>query len=156
MESKAGSFARGLEIPAGESAARRSDIELFFDKLPEPIDLELDLRKRFLYWTDRRSTARQHGKPRIIDKSQGARDFAGASDGRDRHRAGCPGDRMFVTDFAGSIFPPSSTDGRVNFLFAQGTLPASLTSKSKNLGSERIHHVECQTYSPSSHHSARG
>src|ERR1700749_1324979 len=40
----------GLEIPNGETAASRSDVELFFDRLPEPIDLELDLERRLLYW----------------------------------------------------------------------------------------------------------
>src|SRR5260221_335620 len=34
-----------LEIPDGQTAANRSDIEIFFDDLPEPIDLELDLAK---------------------------------------------------------------------------------------------------------------
>src|SRR5262249_1336269 len=42
-----------IDIPQGESPANRSDIEVLFDKLPEPIDLELDLKKRVLYWTDR-------------------------------------------------------------------------------------------------------
>src|SRR6185503_7070459 len=42
-----------IEIPNGETAANRSDIDVFFDRLPEPIDLELDHEKRFLYWTDR-------------------------------------------------------------------------------------------------------
>ena len=35
-------FRANMEIPRGESPAKRSDIELLFDKLPEPIDLELD------------------------------------------------------------------------------------------------------------------
>jgi hypothetical protein len=42
-----------LESPAGQTAATRSDIEIFFDGLPEPIDLELDQKSRVLYWTDR-------------------------------------------------------------------------------------------------------
>ncbi len=46
-------FRAGIEIPKGETAAKRSDIEVFFDRLPEPIDLELDLKNRVLYWTDR-------------------------------------------------------------------------------------------------------
>lgn len=46
-------FRAGLDIPKGETAANRSDIEVFFDHLPEPIDLELDLKNRVLYWTDR-------------------------------------------------------------------------------------------------------
>jgi sugar lactone lactonase YvrE len=43
----------GIGIPAGESAARRSDIEVVFKDLPEPIDLEIDHTTRTLYWTDR-------------------------------------------------------------------------------------------------------
>src|SRR6476620_649325 len=43
----------GIEIPEGETAANRSDIEVFFNGLPEPIDLEIDLEHRVLYWTDR-------------------------------------------------------------------------------------------------------
>jgi hypothetical protein len=46
-------FRANINIPKGESPANRSDIELLFDKLPEPIDLELDLENRVLYWTDR-------------------------------------------------------------------------------------------------------
>jgi hypothetical protein len=46
-------FRANVEIPKGENAANRSDIEVLFDHLPEPIDLELDLENRVLYWTDR-------------------------------------------------------------------------------------------------------
>ncbi len=42
-----------LDIPRGQTALNRTDIEVLFDGLPEPIDLELDLAKRHLYWTDR-------------------------------------------------------------------------------------------------------
>jgi hypothetical protein len=40
-------------MPTGEIASNRSDIELLFDKLPEPIDLEIDTDNEMLYWTDR-------------------------------------------------------------------------------------------------------
>jgi hypothetical protein len=43
----------GLEIPAGKDSKTRSDIEILFDKLMEPIDLDLDLEHHLLYWTDR-------------------------------------------------------------------------------------------------------
>jgi hypothetical protein len=43
----------GLEIPNGEDPAHRTDIEVLFAGLPEPIDLELDLARRTMYWTDR-------------------------------------------------------------------------------------------------------
>src|SRR6202040_1813875 len=46
-------FRAGIEIPKGETATNRTDVEVLFDHLPEPIDLELDLKNRILYWTDR-------------------------------------------------------------------------------------------------------
>jgi hypothetical protein len=45
-------FRAGIEIPEGQAAANRTDIEVLFDNLPEPIDLDLDLDNRMLYWTD--------------------------------------------------------------------------------------------------------
>ena len=44
-------FRAGLEIPAGQTAANRTDIEVLWDGLPEPIDLEI--KGEWLYWTDR-------------------------------------------------------------------------------------------------------
>jgi DNA-binding beta-propeller fold protein YncE len=43
----------GIDLPAGETASRRSDIEVLFKDLPEPIDLEIEHTTRTLYWTDR-------------------------------------------------------------------------------------------------------
>jgi hypothetical protein len=42
-----------LQLPAGATPDARPDIELLIDKLPEPIDLELDAQEGLLYWTDR-------------------------------------------------------------------------------------------------------
>lgn len=42
-----------IDIPKGQTAASRTDIETLFSNLPEPIDLDLDLKKRQIYWTDR-------------------------------------------------------------------------------------------------------
>lgn len=46
-------FRAGLELPDGADPASRPDIELLFDNLPEPIDLEWDPLHEQLYWTDR-------------------------------------------------------------------------------------------------------
>jgi hypothetical protein len=46
-------FRAGVEIPTGQTASNRADIELLYDGLPEPIDLELDLNSRVMYWNDR-------------------------------------------------------------------------------------------------------
>ena len=43
----------GIDLPAGESGTSRTDIEVLFKDLPEPIDLEIDHTTRILYWTDR-------------------------------------------------------------------------------------------------------
>jgi len=46
-------FRAGTEIPKGQSESSRTDIELLYEHLPEPIDLELDPKNRVIYWTDR-------------------------------------------------------------------------------------------------------
>ncbi|UZJ53723.1 hypothetical protein CBS101457_003043 [Exobasidium rhododendri] len=46
-------FRANVEIPEGQSAEKRQDIETLFDHLPEPIDLEIDTQSQTLYWTDR-------------------------------------------------------------------------------------------------------
>lgn len=42
-----------IAMPAGEDSTNRSDIEVLFSGLPEPIDIDIDLQNRTLYWTDR-------------------------------------------------------------------------------------------------------
>lgn len=42
-----------MAAPAGASASNRTDMVTLFSRLPEPIDLDLDLTTRTLYWTDR-------------------------------------------------------------------------------------------------------
>lgn len=46
-------FRAGLDIPDGETPDTRSDIEMMWDDLPEPIDIEIDSETQTLYWTDR-------------------------------------------------------------------------------------------------------
>ena len=46
-------FSANIDIPAGQTAQNRTDIELVAGDLPEPIDLELDEDAGALYWTDR-------------------------------------------------------------------------------------------------------
>ena len=115
----------GLDIPKGETAANRSDIEVFFDHLPEPIDLELDLKNRVLYWTDRGDPPRGNtvnrasidakpAKPQIVITHL----MEGIGIALD-----VPGDRMFVTDLAGSVYSAKlDGTGERNFIYAQGNL----------------------------------
>ena len=119
-------FRANVEIPKGESAANRSDIEVLFADLPEPIDLELDLQERVLYWTDRGDPPRGNTvnrapidatpipAPQIV-LTHLMEGIGLALDVR--------GGRMFVTDFAGSVYS-ARLDGseEKNLLFAQGNL----------------------------------
>ena len=119
-------FLANIEIPTGESAANRSDIELLYEDLPEPIDLELDLENRMLYWTDRGDPPRGNTVNRAPIDAKPAPNpqivvthlMEGIGIALD-----VPGDRMFVTDFGGSIYS-ANLDGsnERNFLFAQGNL----------------------------------
>jgi 3-hydroxyacyl-CoA dehydrogenase len=46
-------FRANIKMPESQTASSRSDTELLFDNLPEPIDLELETESQMLYWTDR-------------------------------------------------------------------------------------------------------
>jgi hypothetical protein len=120
-----GIFRANIDIPKGESPANRSDIEVLFDQLPEPIDLELDLANRVLYWTDRGDPPRGNTVNRAsIDAKPQTPEIVlthlmeGIGIALD-----LPGNRMFVTDFAGSVYS-ADLDGKNerNFLYGQGNL----------------------------------
>ena len=117
-------FRANIDIPKGENPANRSDIEVLFDQLPEPIDLELDLASRVLYWTDRGDPPRGNTVNRAPIDTKAAPEIVV------RHlmegigiALDVPGNRMFVTDFAGSVYS-ADLDGKNerNFLYAQGNL----------------------------------
>ena len=118
-------FRAGIDLPWGESPDERTDIEVFYDRLPEPIDLELDLENRVLYWTDRGDPPSGNTVNRAsIEVKPQAPEIVlthlmeGIGIALD-----VAGDRMFVTDLGGSVYA-SRLDGseQRNILFAQGNL----------------------------------
>jgi DNA-binding beta-propeller fold protein YncE len=118
----------GIEMPEDDTAADRADVEVLFDRLPEPIDLELDLAARTLYWTDRGDPPRGNTVNRApMDATNGRREppeilsahlMEGIGIALDRN-----GDRMFLTDFGGSVYV-ADLDGsnRREILIGQGNL----------------------------------
>jgi hypothetical protein len=121
-------FRANVDTPAGQNAGTRTDVELLFDGLPEPIDLELDPRDRVMYWTDRGDPPRgntvnrapmdaERSKPRapeilVTHLMEGigiSLDVAGG--------------RMFMTDLGGSVYC-ARLDGRdeKTILYAMGNL----------------------------------
>jgi len=115
-----------IEIPKGETAANRTDIEVWYDGLPEPIDLELDLESRVMYWTDRGDPPRGNTVNRAsVDanpKQEPEIVFTHLMEGIGI-ALDVPNDRMFMTDFAGSIYSArlDGSDKRM-LLYAQGNL----------------------------------
>ena len=117
-----------IELPAGQSASNRTDIEVLFDGLPEPIDLELDLQNRLLYWTDRGDPPRGNTVNRApMDADSKTRP---APEILFRHlmegigiAVDFEGGRMFLTDLAGSVYSARlDGSGKQTVLFAQGNL----------------------------------
>jgi hypothetical protein len=97
----------GIDIPKGEFAGRRSDVEVVFKDLPEPIDLEIDHAARILYWTDRGDPPNGNTVNRVHLDDLGATDpeivathlMEGIGIALDPEH-----DRMFVTDLGGNIW----------------------------------------------------
>jgi hypothetical protein len=117
-------FRANIEIPAGQTAANRRDITVLFDGLPEPIDLELDLKNRRLYWTDRGDPPRGNTVNCTSIDGKLSQEIVlnhlmeGIGIALD-----VPGDRMFVTDLGGSVYSArlDGTEKQV-LAFAQGNL----------------------------------
>ncbi|HTO60148.1 MAG TPA: 3-hydroxyacyl-CoA dehydrogenase [Bradyrhizobium sp.] len=121
-------FRAGIDIPRGKTAANRTDVEVLFDRLPEPIDLELDLTNRVLYWTDRGDPPRGNTVNRApVDAAPGKKRepeivFTHLMEGIGI-ALDVPGDRMFMTDLAGSIYSARlNGSGKRTLLFGQGNL----------------------------------
>jgi DNA-binding beta-propeller fold protein YncE len=116
----------GIEIPAGETAANRRDVEVWRNGLPEPIDLEFDPASRVMYWTDR-------GDPPAGNTLNRAAVDAPASEPPEilidhlMEAIGLAldvaGGRLFVTDFGGSVYAARFDGSNEQVLaFGQGNL----------------------------------
>ena len=118
-------YRANIEVPAGQTASTRTDIEIFYDCLPEPIDLEFDSENRVLYWTDRGDPPRGNTVNRASVDNKPAEPEIVVSHLMEGIGIALDvtGDRMFVTDLAGSIYS-ARLDGseKKNFLYAQGNL----------------------------------
>jgi DNA-binding beta-propeller fold protein YncE len=118
----------GIDLPAGETPADRGDIEVLFDGLPEPIDLELDLATRTLYWTDRGDAPRGNTVNRApMDAGNGHRQPPEILSTHLMEGIGIAldprGDRMFITDLGGSVYLADlDGGGRQELLVGQGNL----------------------------------
>jgi hypothetical protein len=98
-------FRASIDMPRGQSPTNRLDVEILFGGLPEPIDLELDLDHRVLYWTDRGDPPRGNSVSRtLIDGHLNQQILLGHLMEGIGLALDVRGGRMFVTDLAGSIY----------------------------------------------------
>jgi hypothetical protein len=116
-----------IQMPAGARATDRSDVEVWLDKLPEPIDLELDVENRVLYWTDRGDPPQGNTVNRTpIDAKPEDRApeivFAHLMEGIGI-ALDVTGNTMFMTDLGGNVYSAhlDGTDKRV-LQFVQGNV----------------------------------
>src|SRR6202040_125242 len=111
-------FRANLEIPKGQTPANRKDIELLFENLPEPIDLDLDPgnppRGNTVNRAPMDAAPGNRKEPEIV--------FAHLMEGIGLS-LDLKGGRMFLTDFAGSVYS-AGLDGsnRKTLLVAEGNL----------------------------------
>jgi crotonobetainyl-CoA:carnitine CoA-transferase CaiB-like acyl-CoA transferase/DNA-binding beta-propeller fold protein YncE len=130
-ETKAGQgrlFRANIEIPPDQTASTRQDIELLYDALPEPIDLDIDPTTRTLYWTDRGDPPRGNTVNRapLDAPPEGRPDpeivFKHLMEGIGL-ALDLEGGRMFITDFAGSVYTANlNGSDKKTLLVAQGNL----------------------------------
>jgi hypothetical protein len=121
-------FRANINVLEGQNPANRTDIVLLYDGLPQPIDLDLDLKNRLIYWTDR-------GDPPCANTVNRAPMEANSKKRREpdillthlmegiRIALDFKGERMFLTDLAGSIYSAKlDGTGKKPLLVAQGKL----------------------------------
>ena len=118
----------GIDIPKGQSATTRQDIEVLYDGLPEPIDIELDRKNRLIYWTDRGDPPRGNTVNRApMDAGRKGRPvpeilFTHLMEGIGI-ALDLKGGRMFMTDLGGSVYSAKLDGSRPTvLLMAQGNL----------------------------------
>ena len=119
-------FRAGIDVPSGETAINRSDIELLFGDLPEPIDLDLDLNNQMIYWSDRGNGPRGNSINRAPVDEEGVREpeilltGLGEAIGLSLDLAG---GRMFFTELAGTLYRARLDGSETRALLqAQGNL----------------------------------
>src|SRR6266446_4529560 len=117
-----------IDMPRGQTAANRQDIEVLYEALPEPIDLDFDPGTRMLYWTDRGDPPYGNTVNRApLDAAAGKRPPPEIVFDHLMEGIGLAldpkGRRMFITDFGGSLYS-ANLDGsnRQTLQFALGNL----------------------------------
>ena len=106
-------FRSGLDILPNADPRNRNDIELLFDGLPKPIDLEIDRLGEKLYWTDRGDGPNGNTLNRVSigNKKIGKHEIlVSALDEAIGLSVDAENDKVYFTDLTGHIYS-STLDG---------------------------------------------
>jgi hypothetical protein len=117
-------FRAAMEMPKGQTAQTRGDVQLLLDNLPEPIDMDLDVTARLMYWTDRGDAPRGNTVNRApMDAPKDVQMLFGGLKEGIGIALDVPGNRMFVTDLGGNVYTAAlDGTGHRTILTGQGTL----------------------------------
>jgi hypothetical protein len=125
----------GIDVPKGQKASNRADIEVLYHALPEPIDLDLDPINRVMYWTDRGDPPRGNTVNRApLDPDANGRPAPEIVVTHLMEGIGIAldlkSDRMFITDFGGNVLEAKLDGSDLKaLLVAQGNLTGIAYSK---------------------------
>jgi len=121
-------FQANIDFQPGQNALNRTDIEVLFKNLPEPIDLEIDDGTNMLYWTDRGelpdgntiNRAKLDGRDACEGASVIGKDYDVLS--RGLHEAigiklDSKNGRIFATDLGGSVYQLDMDGGNRKTLY---------------------------------------
>jgi DNA-binding beta-propeller fold protein YncE len=124
---------------ANQGTLRRANLdgkhaEILFDNLPEPIDIDLDMTHRMIYWTDRGDPPKGNTVNRApMDKKVAEPEIVmtGLKEGIGI-ALDVPHGRMFVTDLGGNVYS-ANLDGsdKKMILTGQGSLTGITYAESK-------------------------
>ena len=135
-------------LPVGQTASNRKDVEILFDALPEPLDLDLDLHAHQIYWADRGDARRGNRVNRAPLEPAGGVDpkqrkdiqiLTGGLDEAIGIALDVAGDRMYFTDLEGSVYS-ARIDGtdRKTILTKQGSLTGIAFSRMSASAPRRV------------------
>ncbi len=129
-------FRAPLELAPGADPANRKDIELLWDQLPEPIDLDFDHYNGILYWTDRgaspkgntlnRGEVTMHKTPLPEVLCGGLKEVIGLA-------LDLEGDRAFFVDLGGNLYSSRMDGSEFKLLYSGDNIFTGIAFAAKGL-----------------------
>lgn len=116
-------FRANIKFPTNETGSNRKDILTLLDHLPEPIDLELDVEKQILYWTDRGAEPNGNSLNCAKITSTGLIDHQIIVHGfKEAIGLSLDQDCIFVSDLSGTVYKIELKTKSKHIIYSSGTM----------------------------------